>query len=389
MPGLAYNATFWLLVVSSTAVGATTLERGPSPEVEAENQPEFVELYRLRLVNVRGGEIAVSTNGGGDWQVLGRVLVPTERVDRRGFTASKWAPIGTVCATAVNALHLKADHNERDDRGVVFSLVPQEAGRPDYRSGANPTASIYTDIPAGTGIFGGGWAPFVGNPIFLEREEGLEALPRGYVPRRGDALVILVQRPAKYPCEIVFENRFGGLITLRYSDLQQKVIGQVLRPVLGIGRFAGTRFAAKGRLRANHPGVIDISTSPVGQVGGFQIVPANHAMSPETWYVRQYTQWLVVGPLNALDPSWEGVAPLFSYFLQPRYAPDDLRSLGRLVRRVQVQVKLRGQEGWQLMPQRVAPADPNAPLPEEAYTALKEVTHIRILLPLFDSEYPP
>jgi len=31
-----------------------------------------------------------------------------------------------------------------------------------------------------------------------------------------------------------------------------------MRPVCGIGRFEGTRYAAAGRLRANHAGVIDI-----------------------------------------------------------------------------------------------------------------------------------
>jgi hypothetical protein len=206
--------------------------------------------------------------------------------------------------------------------------------------------------------------------------------------------VIRIERPRHYPREIIFENRFGGLITIQYGEEKPKPIGQVLRPVQGIGRFIGSYFSEVGRLRANHNGVIDISTSPRGKIGSFQIVPADHAMSPETHYIRELTQWMVVGPVSALDPSWEGTAPLYSAFLRPRYDRNDIWGsdpVEGLIGRVWFDVKKRGSDGtisdWQPMPSLWLEA--NAPLPKWAGTALSNVTHIRIVFPfVWDNTTP-
>jgi len=90
----------------------------------------------------------------------------------------------------------------------------------------------------------------------------------------------------KYPSEIEFENRFGGFVTLKYPNGESKVVAQVLKPVEGVGRFGGSLYGNTGRIRANHTGVICIITSPHGQVGGFQILPDNHGMSPEMFNAR-------------------------------------------------------------------------------------------------------
>ena len=136
-----------------------------------------------------------------------------------------------------------------------------------------------------------------------------------------------------------------------------------------------------GRLRANHNGVIDISTSPHGKIGSFQIVPADHAMSPETHYIRELTQWMVIGPVSALDRSWEGVAPLYSDFLRPRYDEADWNSdvMEGLLGRFRFEVKMRGKTEWEAMPSLWM--NPNSALPQWAGTALKDVTHLRIVFP--------
>jgi hypothetical protein len=141
------------------------------------------------------------------------------------------------------------------------------------------------------------------------------------------------------------------------------------------GRFIGSYFSEVGRLRANHSGVIDISTSPRGVVGSFQIVPANHAMSPELSYILTSTQWMVIGPVNALDPSWEATAPLYSSYLRPRFDRADINNpdpVEGLAGRFLFEVKLRGKNGkvsdWQPMPTYWLRQ--NAPLPSWAATAL-------------------
>ena len=379
-------------VLLSSVANATVDGHGPSPEVAPEIKIDKIEIARLRIENIQNGEISGSRDEGKTWTVIGHIAIPTIKVNLKGYNASKYGPTGTVVATAVNAIHLKAGQNtsipnEKEGRGIIWSLAPTAdtaAGQVSLQSEVSPGSAAYTDMKGGTGIFGGIYTPFVGNPILLDNDKNntLTPLPDNYVPKLGDVWTIKIERPRRYPREIVFENRFGGLITIEYRGEKPRVIGQVLRPVQGVGRFVGSYFSEVGRLRANHNGVIDISTSPYGKIGSFQIVPANHAQSPETHYIRELTQWMVIGPVNALDPSWEGVAPLYSDFLRPRYDKadwDDPDAIEGLLGRFRFEVKLQGKTEFQPMPD--FHMEPGAPLPTWAGTALANVTHLRIVFP--------
>lgn len=366
--------------------GQSPAAHGPSPEVEEFQHSPRVEVYRLRIVNDVNGEIAGSRDEGATWEPIGHVLYYTEKVTNQGYTASKWAPLSAVSATAVNAIHIRTGYNAKDDKGVVFSILPvemtTEAGK-KLQSFSSPNA-IITDIPGGTGIFGGHWSPILGNPIALQQADGsLMPFPENYAPKKGDIFVIRVLRAANTPKAIEFENKFGGFITVVGWDDSMKTIGQVLKPVAGVGRFWGTQYADIGRLRANHNGVIDISVAPFGAVGGIQIIPRGHAMSPEMTRARTMTQWMVVGPLDARDPSWEGVAPLFLGYLQPSWRADDVTAPDwrhELLSRTLVQVRMSNGP-WQTMPSFSLDPDLNKPFPEWANTALQDMTHLRILLP--------
>ena len=402
MRALLAAATLGLLALAA----AGDIAHGPSPEVAAVNAPPGPEAFRIRIANSTGGAIAVSRDGGASWLDIGSVTAPAGAVNPAGYTASKWAADSSVCASAVNAVHIKVANHPETGRGVIFSAIP--AGDTVGAAEGHGSTSIATDIAGGAGIFGGGFAPPVNSPVFVVREGGPVPLAADYVPVEGDVLVITVHEPPVALTAIEFDNAFGGLIRARFADGGERVIGQVLRPVVGIGRFPGTIDAAPGRLRANHPGVIDISTSPLGLVGGFQIVPRGHAGSPELSFVLTSTQWMVVGPVSALEPSWEGVAPLFAGYLAPSYRPDDITGphgdwMQRVLSRCQVQVRFGAGE-WELMP-RIA-IDPDAPAggdthergraglwriagslhpyvapPDIANTALSGLTAIRILLP--------
>ena len=380
------------LALAAAKVPAVTLEHGPSPEIAPEVEVERVEIARLRVQNDVNGLIEGSFDGGQSWRTIGHVVKPTKQVNANAYVASSFIPNGTVAATAVNAIHIKPRMNRDGKRGIIWSLSPKasdQAGAASLQSEVAPGASAYTDIPGGTGIFGGPFTPFVTNPVALDndRDNQLETLPENYIPKIGDTWVIRIERPRRYPRAITFENRFGGLITIEYYGEEPRAIGQVLRPVLGVGRFVGTYFAGVGRIRANHGGVIDISTSPVGLVGGFQIVPADHAMDPGTPYIQSGTQWMVVGPVSALDPSWEGVAPLYSAFLRPRNDPADFASPDTattgLLGRFDIQVTRRRNNGditdWQPVPEKWMRE--GTELPEAAKTALADVTQLRILFP--------
>jgi len=371
-----------ILILFSLPALATTLERGLSPAIGPENQPMFSEVYRIKIENKANGVIAVSKNEGASWEAVGKVLYPTKKVSKYGYSAAKWVQPGRVSATAVNAIHLKV--GAVDKERTIFSLLPKEFLKPPgkYRSFLSPNSSIYTDIPAGTGIFGGGFSPFVGNLIMLSAPaKPVVPLPEGYVPQVGDTYYILVDRPEKYPKEIVFENRFGGQIIIEYFSGEKKIIGEVLRPIVGVGRFEGSLYVDPGRIRANHCGVIDVCVSPYGSLGGFQIVPALHGQDMR--YVKKMTQWMVIGPANVADPSVEGMAPFYKYFIQPSYRPDDLEGDDweeKLLSRFLVEVKMEGKDQWQPMP--IFTLYRKFPLPKWANSALDRVSHLRILFPI-------
>ncbi|HVN67020.1 MAG TPA: hypothetical protein VMT55_01505 [Candidatus Sulfotelmatobacter sp.] len=354
--------------------------------IDHENNPKFKELFRLKIWNATEGTIEASADNGKNWQTLGKVLLPTTQINANSYAAARYVGDGKVAATSVNAIHLKVSAEATTGNGVIFSLLPKEfrALPKDYKSYFSPDASIYTDIPAGTGIFGGGFAPYVGNVIMLSRPGyAIVPWPSGYPPQVNDKIYILVDRPADYPKEIVFENRAGGDVTIKYFNDSQKVIGRVVKPVTGVGRFEGGKYTSAGRIRANHAGVIDVSTSPLGWIGGFQIVPAAHAAALK--YPLAQNQWLVVGPIED-SPSLEGTAPLFKYFIKPQYREDDILAENweeQLLGRFLVDVKLKGADKWQPLP--VYEFDKyflTGGIPAELNNALADVTEIRILFPI-------
>lgn len=318
------------------------------------------EKYRLQINNQVGGEIKVSQDGGNTWEKIGQVVIPTNKLSREGFAASTYGKAGRVTAAAVNALHVKVD--QQGDKPILFSILPQET----MESGFDPksyfasSSSIFTDIPAGKEIFGGGFTPFVGNQVLVGPE--LKPLDSSYSPQVGDLLTIIVERPDRYPAQMIFENKPGGKVTVRYLNGDTQEIAQVVKRVSGIGRFTGSHYAETGRIRANHPGVICVSTSPREQIGGFQIIPSIHASHLP--YVQGSTQWMVVAPLTE-EKFLEGEAPLFAELIQPRYLE------GKWLENFLVDVKINNGP-WQPMPLLVG-LQPNA---------LKEVTHLRILFPL-------
>jgi hypothetical protein len=351
------------------------------------NSLKLKEVYRIKVWNQAGGSIEVSSDRGKSWQQVGKVAAPTIKINANSYAAARWVPDGQVAATSVNAIHIRTT-SEADGQGVIFSLLPKEFYNPprNYRSYYSPDASIYTDIPAGTAIFGGEYAPFVGNKVMVSRTGYVyQPIPPGYIPWLGDRIYLIVEAPVDQPKEIDFENRAGGRVTIKYFNGAIKELGTVVFPVRGIGRFEGSKYASAGRIRANHAGVIDVSTSPQGNLGGFQIIPAYHAANIK--YAYGAPQWLVVAPVSG-EASLEGTAPLFRSFIKPDYLADDLQKDNweeRLLDRFLVDVKLKDDQSgkWQPMPvYGFADYYLTGGVPKKLNNALANVAEIRILFPI-------
>ncbi len=281
------------------------------------------EECRVRIENREHGEIAVSTDRGVTWTAIGRVLRPNDghaqETGDDGFTAADWAPSGSVAATAVNALHIKVRQGTR--HAVLFTIQPRELlskTAEEVKSYFSSPTSIFTDIPAGELLFGPEYAPRLGNPVYVIREGETIRIPEEYKPMPGDTLVIRSLRPSPCLKEVRFVNRPGGLVFAAYSDGSATCIGRVAKPVGATGRFGGSQYAGRGAVRANHPGVLCVSTSKRGDIGGFQIIPDVHAGGPGLKYVwGNISAWMIVRPLLPGRPMLEGRFPLFGGHVRP------------------------------------------------------------------------
>ena len=346
----------------------------------------FVVLFALLFMSVdtvRAGEIlilripfqegamAVAEFPGGTAE-LGAVRALPVKTNWPAYTASKWGLPQTVCATAVNAVHVLVDVEE--GKGRIFSIVPVVTVAP-----AAPGGAFFSiDSHAGAGIFGG-FAPIAGARVFIEREDGGrgsifplsgDALPM----KRGDSLVIespLPESPDTWMVDI--ENRPGGRV-IAWGENGPSVVARVMRPVSGVGRFGGTEFQTTGRVRASHSGVIDIATSPRGQVGGIQIMPLTHALtSPEMESAWGATQWMIVAPLPGKEPL-EGTAPLFKGLLSGTQLNDQLPDMWSAYGRRPLILARFGGGPWRRLPSISGKVD----------DGLRSLTHLRIYYPFWN-----
>ncbi|GAA1504061.1 hypothetical protein BJ978_000330 [Agromyces terreus] len=391
-------ATLLVLMLASAGFGAgpafadsasdpgpgNTLGSAIPASVVSENDPTLTHQYDIYINNIVGG--AIDKVVGSVHTRAGNVLRPVTAVTAAdaGFWATKYdkALDGTrsvLVANSVYALHVKVGPDSAYDpadpqawTARIFTVRPKEF---HANSGGTYSAStLYTDIAGGSQIFGGYSSPPSGSsvkylaggtwkPITEYYSDGNWAKP---VPGH---LLFSVYKPTTENGTIdyiEFENwaagdtvagvtkAQNGRILLHYPALAPVHIADVLQRVAGTGRFHGTEFAKVGQLTTNHPGAITISTSPrVGWVnyntqsdllGGFQIVPANHAkflhhqLGQQAFFGR--TQWLIVGPAGSssamltdpryligsqlsYSPGWEGIAPLFGGYLRTTMVAGD------------------------------------------------------------------
>lgn len=331
----------------------------------ANEEPSFLYIIRIPF-NVSDDVTAETADGS--VVSIGKIKALPETTRWPSYTASAWGKPGEVCASAVNALHMLVSVEK--GQGRTMSIIPSETIAPAAGAGA----SVVITSQAGTGIFGA-WAPPVGSKIevFKKGTNDIRPLSLNDLPKKGDTLIITVLKEAYgYMAEI--ENRPGGRV-IEWNKEGYRLIGRVIRPLAGTGRFEGTLFQKTGALRANHCGVIDFSSSPRGAIGGFQIIPWDHALlSKEMQSSWDMTQWMIIGPADG--KSMMGCTiPLFKGILIP--GPSDGESLWDIwstYGRKSLMLVRKNGGAWQNIPESTGRND----------YSLKEITHLRIYFPFTD-----
>ncbi|MBF0543559.1 MAG: hypothetical protein HQM08_03955 [Candidatus Riflebacteria bacterium] len=290
-----------------------------------------MEEFRVAIENRENGTISVSRDLGKTWLPIGLVIRPnngqTKETDGEGFTAANWAPDGSIAATAVNAIHVKVNQGEK--YAVLFTIQPKEfleKTSEEVKSYFSSPTSIFSDIPAGKLLFGAEYSPRVGNPVFVKREGKEVRIFPDFKPMLGDVIIIPSICPEIELKELRFENRKGGFIFASFNDGSAKTMGVVEKPVGAVGRFGGSQYAERGKVRANHPGVLCIATSKQGLQGGFQIVPIVHAKEPCLDYIwSDVPAWMIIKPLFPAFQHLEGCPPIFSGSIQPQTGRCEVR----------------------------------------------------------------
>jgi len=280
--------------------------------------------FKISIENKEGGRITLTnllSHEGRDEPIeVGRVLRRATSVRSESFRASEHGEPSTVIASAVNAIHLKVHSQATMGKGATISIYPKELYGKSLQGNPEPFRpyAIYTDIPAGASLFGGGFSPIPGSPVTVIRNGKRSKLEFGYVPSLGDIFEIEVTEPEEPLKRIVFQNVENGRVIVEWVRGTKQVVAKVVKPVRGVGRFEGSVLSPQNSIRAVHSAVIDISTSPKGRVGGFQIVPSQHVVSKEMVKAVVLPQYMLV--------SWNqpllGGAPLFSGYLFPRVASE-------------------------------------------------------------------
>jgi hypothetical protein len=298
---------------------------------------------------------------------IGKVIKIPNSSRYPAYTASAWGKPGKVCASAVNAIHMLLSVEK--GKGRTISLIPSETVAP----AATPGTAIVLEGKGGTGIFGA-WAPPVGTPVTIRNAEGTERpLTTEDLPREGETLKLRVET-SDPPVFVEIENHPGGKVST-LSERGYRTIAKVVRPVGGTGRFGGTLYQSVSRLRANHTGVIDISTSPYGEIGGFQIVPLKHGDSPEMASMWHMTQWMILAPLDGVPLA--GNPPLFDGYLLPGPIQvedqENVKFLSLWAKYGRRSLALCRIDGgpWRFLPESIGRND----------NSLKSLTHLRIYFP--------
>jgi hypothetical protein len=259
------------------------------------------------------GEQAQVVFPDGEKLDMGKVRAVPTKSRHPGFTASKYGIGGQVIATAANAHHIQV--SVEDGAGRTVSVIPSQT----FVAASGLDTSFVVEGVGGAGLWGK-YAPFVSSPVYIVNQVGVPVLFNNInLMKYATALEIRVYRPKDEIDYIEIENNDGGLAWYHDAggDHQFAVVES---GVTGTGRFEGTLYQGLGKVRANHPGVICVSTTARSDIGGFQIVPLSHTYSKELQKTRRMSQYIVLRGVDFEDLT--GQTPFFRGFVRPGDADD-------------------------------------------------------------------
>ena len=301
------NALYVLFgIILAVMCGILPFAPAAGASIYLKEDPELL-MFTIRVPTVTGEQAQVIMPDGSAIEV-GKVRAVPAKTRYPGFTASKYGIGGQVIATAANAHHIQV--SVESGEGRTLSLIPSET----FVAASGMGTSFIVEGVGGAGLWGE-YAPFVGSPVYIINQSGMPTLFNNVdLLKYATALEIRVYRPDEEIDYIEIENKDGGWAWYHdgKGDHQFAVVES---GVTGTGRFEGSLYQSLGKVRANHPGVICVSTTDKYDIGGFQIIPLNHTYSKEMQKTRRMSQYIVMRGVDF--EVLTGHAPFFWGFIRP------------------------------------------------------------------------
>lgn len=283
-------------------------------------------LFTIRLPLAVGEQALVIAPDGGQLE-MGKMRTLPIKSKYPGFTASRYGEGAQVIAAAANAHHIQLA--VEDGKGRTLSLLPTET----YVASSGMGSSFIVEGAGGFGLWGE-FSPVVGSSVYIVYPNKNRVPLVDFTMMEGaEAVEIDVHAPQESVEYIEIENQQGGSAWYRDTAGRDHPFAIVENGVRGTGRFSGTMYQGLSMVRANHPGVICISTTPRGDIGGFQIIPVTHTYSKEMQSARHMGQYLVLRGLDFEDLT--GRFPFFKGAVRPGDERNTTSNVGKVLCKVQ------------------------------------------------------
>lgn len=264
---------------------------------------------------------------------LGQVVQPAKGLELNSYVGNDARAQQVVASSGVAEISLRLFAATAAGQGGFLLLLPAERrfAAADGAFEAPLPHAIYTDIPAGQGLFGGAYPLIAGNPVTayhgLEHAE-FDANNTAMTP--DDLLIIEVRGPATWPRHMEIPNEPGGRIQLELKNGTEVPCGFVTQALAAELPAAGLTAARPGAIAVSGDTRLAIAC-PAAPSSALEIAPLGlHIAVGEADSLPR----LLIASSTGFSPL--GQPPLFNGFIYPLSGAEIPRRLPELSASVQI-----------------------------------------------------
>lgn len=264
---------------------------------------------------------------------LGKVVQPARSLELGSYLGGDARAQQVVASCGTGEIRLRLFAATAAGQAGNLLLLPAERrfAAPDGSFESPLPNAIYTDIPAGKGLFGGAYPLIAGNPVSaFHGLEHAEFNAENAALTADDLIIIEVRGPAVWPHSLEIPNEPGGKIVLSLADGTKVTCGYVTQALAASPSTAGIGPRTPGTIAAG--GDIQLALGcPAAGAHALEIVPLGlHLGNEDTAPPPR----LLVASASGFSPV--GQPPLFGGFIYPLSGVEPPRRLPLLSASVQI-----------------------------------------------------